>query len=107
MSLPWTMEQLGKLHATQPERVNRAIERLLEEDKDLRWSLVVIAYQDEEVNLGKAAELLGLPELELRSRFRELGIPLRIGPADAAAARAEVEAFEAWSSPADGDDLGS
>lgn len=54
------------------------------------------AYQDGQSNLGKAAELLGLPELELRDRFIELGIPLRIGPVDLAEARAEAEAVRAW-----------
>lgn len=41
-------------------------------------------------NLGKAAELLGLHELELWERFLELGIPLRVGSADLAEARAEI-----------------
>jgi hypothetical protein len=39
---------------------------------------------------------LNLPEIELRQRFIELGIPLRVGPADLAEARAEVEAVCAW-----------
>jgi hypothetical protein len=40
--------------------------------------------------------LLGLAEIELRQRFIELGVPLRVGPADLAEARAEVEAVRAW-----------
>jgi hypothetical protein len=35
-------------------------------------------------------------ELKLRQRFIKLGVPLRIGPADLAEARAEVEAVRAW-----------
>jgi len=35
-------------------------------------------------------------ELEFRQRFVELGVPLRIGPADVAEARAEVAAVRAW-----------
>jgi predicted HTH domain antitoxin len=57
---------------------------------------VVGAYEDRQINLGKAAELLGVTELELRQRFIELGIPLRVGPADLAEARAEVEAVRVW-----------
>jgi predicted HTH domain antitoxin len=57
---------------------------------------VVSAYLDEEINLGKAAEMLGMHELELRDRFIELGIPLRIGPVDKAEARAEAEALNSW-----------
>ena len=76
--------------------VNRAIGRLLDEDADLRWAVVVSAYLEHEINLGKAAELLGMHELELRDRFIQLGIPLRIGPADVAEAQAEVDAMRSW-----------
>jgi len=51
--------------------------------------LVLDAYLGRQINLGKAAELLGLHELELRERFLELSIPLRLGPADLAEARSE------------------
>ena len=37
-----------------------------------------------------------MTKLKLRDRFIELGIPLRIGPADLAEARAEVKAMRAW-----------
>lgn len=93
---PWELEQLTKLSREQPELVNAAVRRLLTEDDELRWALVVSAYLDRHINLGKAAELLGMHELELRDRFLELGIPLRIGPADVAEARAEVEAVRSW-----------
>jgi predicted HTH domain antitoxin len=92
----WEIEQLLKLRDQQPELVAQAIHRLVENDEDIRWSVVVGAYRDEQINLGKAAELLDLPEFELRQRFIELGIPLRIGPADLAEARAEVAAIQAW-----------
>jgi hypothetical protein len=35
-------------------------------------------------------------KIDHRDRFLELGIPLRIGPADPAEARAEVEAVRNW-----------
>jgi hypothetical protein len=54
------------------------------------------AYQAQEINLGKAAELLRLHELELRDRFIALGIPIRIGPDDLAEAQAEVTALRTW-----------
>ncbi len=76
--------------------VNRAISRLLDEDADLRWAVVVSAYLEHDINLGKAAELLGMHELKLRDRFIQLGIPLRIGPADVAEAQAEVDAIRSW-----------
>jgi predicted HTH domain antitoxin len=76
--------------------VDNALQTLIESNPDLAWSLVVSAYLDEEINLGKAAEMLDLHELELRDRFIALGIPLRIGPVDKAEARAEVQALNSW-----------
>ena len=96
MALPWAMRQLIKLYKQRPELVDGAVSRLIQEDQNLRWSLVVNAYLDSQINLGKAAELLDLHELELRDRFIRLGIPLRIGPADLAEARAELNALDAW-----------
>ena len=92
----WEVEQLLKLRERQPDLIEPALRRLVQENEDIRWSVVVGAYQDRQINLGKAAELLGMTALELRDRFIELGIPLRIGPADLAEARAEVEAMRAW-----------
>jgi predicted HTH domain antitoxin len=74
----------------------------LAEDPELRWGLVVSAYLDRQINLGKAAELLDMHELELRKRFLELGIPLRIGPANLAEAKAEVESVRSWFLGTDG-----
>ena len=95
-SADWTFDYLTKLHKQQPELVNTALQMMIENNPDIAWSLVVSAYLDEEINLGKAAELLGLHELELRDRFIDLGIPLRIGPADKAEARAEAQALSSW-----------
>jgi predicted HTH domain antitoxin len=92
----WQVGQLLKLLERQPDLIEPALRRLVQENDEIRWSVVVGAYQDRQINLGKAAELLGVTELELRDRFIELGIPLRLGPADLAEARAEVEAIRAW-----------
>ena len=80
------LEQLVKLYDQRPKLVNRAITRLIQDDQELGWSLVVSAYRDGQINLGKAAELLNMHELELRDRFIQLGVPLRVGPADLAEA---------------------
>lgn len=100
--LGWEVDQLFKLRKQQPGLMEEAVRRLMHEDKTIRWAVVVGAYQDEQINLGKAAELLGLTELKLRERFIELGVPLRIGPADLAEARAEVEAVRAWFADSEG-----
>ena len=92
----WELDQLFKLRERQPDLLEPFLRRLVHENEDIRWSVLVGAYEDRQINLGKAAELLGVTELELRQRFIELGIPLRVGPADHAEARAEVEAIRAW-----------
>ena len=92
----WEIDQLLKLRERQPDLLEPIVQRLVQENEEVRWSVVVGAYQDKQINLGKAAEMLSLTELELRQRFIELGIPLRVGPADLAEARAEVEAVRAW-----------
>jgi predicted HTH domain antitoxin len=92
----WEIDQLLKLREQQPDLMEHAVRRLMHENEAIRWSVVVGAYRDGQINLGKAAELLDVTEVELRERFIELGIPLRVGPADLAEARAEVEAVRAW-----------
>jgi predicted HTH domain antitoxin len=92
----WPLEQLLKLQRSQPHLVQRALQRLLDEDEELRWSVVVNAYLDEEISLARAATCLGSHPLELRERFIEKGIPLRLGPVDKADAQAEVDALRTW-----------
>lgn len=100
----WPLEQLVKLQRSQPSVVQRAMQRLLNEDGELRWSVVINAYLDEEISLARAASLLGLHVLELRRRFVEKGIPLRLGPVDKADAQAEVDALRAWKQEATNED---
>lgn len=92
----WEIDQLFKLQERQPDLLAPIILEMVRENENLRWSLVLGAYQDQQINLGKAAELLGVVELELRQRFIELGVPLRVGPVDLAEARAEAESLRAW-----------
>ena len=92
----WEVQQLLKLRERQPDLIEPALRRLVRENEDIRWGVVVGAYQDRQINLGKAAEWLGLTELELREHFIDLGIPLRLGSAEMPEARAEVEAMRSW-----------
>jgi prevent-host-death family protein len=57
-----------------------------------RWDKVIAAYLDGQVNLGRAALLLGFSTYELDERFRRLDVPRRIGPETEEEARAEVDA---------------
>ena len=92
----WTYDQLIKVRQYRPELVDQVIEELLNRQTELRWLVVVGAYLDEEINLGKAAELLGLHRLELQEQFREQGIPLRLGVDTVEEAHAEMAAIRQW-----------
>lgn len=95
----WQLRQLIKLERSQPSLVRRALNRIFEEDEPLRWSIVVGAYLDEEISLARAAAMLQLHPLELRRQFIVKGIPMRLGPEDAADAQAEIDAIRAWKQP--------
>ncbi len=97
-SYDWALAALVKLQQRQPDLVRAALEKTLRADSALQWSLVVNAYLDEVINLGKAAELLGMHRLELQERFAKLGIPIRVGAASLEEARAEVAAIRRWKS---------
>lgn len=64
-SFSWVLQQLVKLRQQRPELVDGAMSRLFQDDQELRWSLVLKAHRNRQINLGKAAELLGMHELEL------------------------------------------
>lgn len=92
----WLIEELPHLYRTRPDLLTPVLDTLLKENSELRWTIIVSAYQEQRINLGKAAELLGVHELELRNQFIVLGIPLRHGSATLNEARAEVDAVRAW-----------
>ena len=57
-----------------------------------RWNKVITAFLDGQINLGRAAALLGLSSYELDERFRRIEVPRRVGPDTEDEARAEVDA---------------
>jgi hypothetical protein len=61
-------------------------------DPQDRVNLVLAHYLAGAISLGRAAELLDLPWLDLRTRCLRLDVPLRVAPADLAEARMDVEA---------------
>ena len=67
----------------------------LETEQD-KVDLVLAHYLAESISLGRAAELLGLPWLDLRTRLVRLNVPLRIGPANLDEARQEVANLDAF-----------
>jgi predicted HTH domain antitoxin len=65
-------------------------------DPQERFDLVLAHYLAGSTSLGRAAELLDLSWLDLRTRCLRLDVPLRVGPTDLDEARADAEAAEAW-----------
>jgi prevent-host-death family protein len=70
----------------------------LADDQD-RYDLVLACYLDGEISLGRAAELLGLPWVDLRTRLVRLNVPLKIAPTDLAGARADADIALQWAHP--------
>jgi predicted HTH domain antitoxin len=61
-----------------------------------RVNIVLAHYLAGAISLGRAAELLGLSWLDLRTRFLRLDVPLRAAPVSLDEARADAEAAESW-----------
>ena len=55
---------------------------------------MINAYLDRDINLGKAAELLGAHPIELRQQFLKKGIPVHIGCESIEELQAEIAAAE-------------
>lgn len=60
-------------------------------DTQATWNLVIAAYLDGDISLGRAAEFLHLSRFELTQSMSQTGVSLRPGPATAGEARAEAE----------------
>ncbi len=62
-----------------------------------QYDLVLAYYLAGEISLSRAAELLDLPWLDLRTRFLRLDVPLNSSPANLAEAQADSANAAAWS----------
>ncbi|HJH27921.1 MAG TPA: hypothetical protein C5S37_14440 [Methanophagales archaeon] len=92
--MEWEVEELYKLGKIQPEILEEALEELWQRKPTLYKSVIINAYLDEKINLGKAAELLGVHRLELQKELREKGVPIRgLSKEDVIA---EAEAIRKW-----------
>lgn len=66
------------------------------DDLNARYALVFKHYLSESISLARAAELLDMSWLELRTRCLRLDVPLRTAPQDAAEAASDLDTIEAW-----------
>jgi hypothetical protein len=63
------------------------------------FNLILAHYLAGAISLGRAAELLELPWLDLRTRFQRLDVPLRVAPSDLQEAQLDAEVAEEWAEP--------
>jgi len=61
-----------------------------------QYDQVIACYLGEGISLGRAAELLALPWLDLRTRFLRLDVPILAGPDQLAEVLEEVQAIKQW-----------
>jgi hypothetical protein len=66
------------------------------DDPDAQYGLVFAHYLAGSISLARAAELLEMPWLELRTRCLRLNVPLRVAPGDVAEAAADVATAADW-----------
>jgi prevent-host-death family protein len=62
-------------------------------DTQAAWNMVIAAYLDGDISLGRAAELLHLSRFEVIESFNKADIPLHLGSATIDEARSEVVAL--------------
>ena len=90
----WIVDELRKLSEFQPNVVEEILQDIREKHPDLHRPMVIGAYIDDKISLGKAAELLGITRNELEREFKEKGIPLRALHKEDVIA--EVDAIKKW-----------
>jgi hypothetical protein len=95
------MRAVLRYHARQPAIDKEAglpdeLAHSLQNDQD-RFDTVLAHYLASAINLGRAAELLDLPWLDLRTRFLRLDVPLSTTPSDLSEAKVDIKTAENWS----------
>ena len=95
------LQAAARYHARQrhsdaaPAGLDRArVEEAWQQGPQAAWDMVIHAYLDGDISLSRAAALLGLNRFDLQARFQRLGLPLRTGPADVAAAMVDWRVLE-------------
>ena len=73
------IEQLQKIAQVDSKTVSELFRMLPKRAPELWRMLVVGAYLDDQINLSKAAEMLGKHSVELRREFLKQGVPVKIG----------------------------
>ena len=73
------------------DAIRHVLREYFEEHPNERVAAAIALYERGDVTLGTAARLADCNRFEMRDLLREEGVELRIGPADMADAREEIE----------------
>lgn len=86
-----------QIYENEEQVVQDALHYFLLERPDLRILAAVRRYQsDPELSLAKAAALAGVSLERMKEILERHNVPLRLGPATLAEARAEVATLKGW-----------
>jgi predicted HTH domain antitoxin len=93
-TLPVLLRQLEKVAQIEPEKIKRLFDVFPKQFPELWRTVVIGAYLNDDINLSKAAELLGKHPIELRNDFIKQGIPIKIGTQSLEEAKAEINTLK-------------
>jgi len=78
----WEIKQLVRagLYPDEQAALRSALRALFQAQPAIKTKMVVSAYEAGEISLGKAAELLGVCQEEMKEILREVGAEIHLGP---------------------------
>jgi predicted HTH domain antitoxin len=81
-SVEWEIDQLVKARLFPDEQsvLRSAMRSLFEAKPELKRKMAVTAYINGEISLGKAAQIMGVSQEEMKDIIRETGGQIHLGP---------------------------
>ena len=78
----WEIQQLVKAGLYPDERaaLRGALRALFQARPDVKARMIISAYEAGDISLGRAAQLLGISQEEMKDILREAGATIHLGP---------------------------
>ena len=91
-SIEWEVNQLVKagLFPDEQSVLRSAMRSLFEAKPDLRRKMVVAAYAKGDISIGKAAQIMGVSQEEMKEIILETGAQIYLGPLTVDEAKQDV-----------------
>lgn len=89
----WTMQQLVKsgLYPDEQSVLRTALRALFQSNPQVKLQMLAAAYNAGDISLGKAAELMGVAQEEMKDILRDAGVWLHLGPQTVEELRQDVD----------------